>query len=322
MSPVSPAAGVAALFPGQGSQEPGMGRDVAENWPEAMELWKKAEAAAQAPLREMFWDGDAETMAQTRYLQPALTVTNLTLWAYVHRRCQVGCAAGHSLGEFAALAAAGVLSAADVLDLVAVRGRLMAEAGQGQNGAMAAVLKLEQSQVEALVEQVAQESAAELRIANYNAPNQLVVSGHKAAVERLGHLAKNEKGRAVPLPVSGAFHSPLMHEAADELRAYMQRLAWQDAKFPVYLNVTGQAEQDGETIKALMGRQMLSSVLWSQTIAAQWEDGVRFWIEVGPKQVLKKLLTANLKGASQNWDALAVGKLADVETVEASSLEP
>lgn len=316
MSQLPHAASVAAIFPGQGSQEPGMGRDIAEHWPEAMELWKKAEAVAQAPLREIYWEGDGEAMAETRYLQPALTVTNLTVWGQVRSRTPVACVAGHSLGEFAALAAAEVLSAEAVLELVTVRGRLMAEAGQGQDGAMAAVLKLQKSQVEELVNTVAEETGQELRIANYNAPTQLVVSGRRSAVERLGQLAKEHKGRAVPLPVSGAFHSPLMQGAAQELAGYMQRLHWREAKLPVYLNVTAQAEQSSETIHSTMSEQMISSVRWSQTIAAQWHDGIRFWLELGPKQVLKKLLAPNLKGQSEDWGALSVGSLPDMAALE------
>jgi [acyl-carrier-protein] S-malonyltransferase len=171
---------IAVLFPGQGSQEKGMGRDLAESRSEAMDLWKLAENASGLPLREIYWDGSEADMADTRALQPALTAVNLSFWLLLGEKLAPAALAGHSLGEFAALAAAGVLPIQEVLTLTALRGRLMAEIKSPGDG-MAAVLKLPQDAVEDIVNVARDVTGAELRIANYNSPEQYVLSGRKAA---------------------------------------------------------------------------------------------------------------------------------------------
>ncbi len=307
----------AVLFPGQGSQEPGMGRDVAEAHPEAMELWKTAERAAGVRLREIYWDGDEAAQTDTRYVQPALTVVNLTLWQRLAARVTPACVAGHSLGEFSALAAAGVLDPARVLELVSLRGRLMAEADPAGKGRMAAVVKLNLASVEEIVAEVVRATGEMLLVANHNSPAQYVLSGTAAAVAAVEPLVKERKGRAIGLAVSGAFHSPMMAEAAKELEGAMKRLDWRRPRCPVFLNVTGEAATDAEAIHAAMARQMISSVRWVQTVAGQWDMGVRRWLEVGPKTVLTKLLKANLEGRDGVWEGLGVGGLAQVEALAA-----
>ncbi|MDO9083709.1 MAG: ACP S-malonyltransferase, partial [Humidesulfovibrio sp.] len=233
----------ALLFPGQGSQELNMGRDVAEAQSAAMDLWKLAEKLSGLKLREIYWtsseSGDgaapAPEMSDTRALQPALTVVNLSLWLAVKNRTaslQVMAAAGHSLGEFSALAAAGVLSVEDTVQAVAERGKLMAGAGKEGHG-MAAVVKLPLSTVEAIVDMAAKQSGAFLRIANHNSPAQYVLSGEKPALDLAAGLVKEAKGRAVPLAVSGAFHSPLMSDPANVFATILDGLAWRPAQFPV-----------------------------------------------------------------------------------------
>ena len=191
----------AVLFPGQGSQEPGMGRDVAEASKEAMELWKKAEQISGLPLRAVYWESDDAAL-----LQPALTVVNVTLWQALSGKLSPACAAGHSLGEYSALAAAGALSPESTLELVSLRGKLMADADPDGKGGM----------VNEIAKAAAEATGEILIVANHNTPAQFVISGTKAAVEAALPLVKEKKGRAVPLPVSGAFHSPLMDTAAQE----------------------------------------------------------------------------------------------------------
>ena len=259
----------AVLFPGQGSQEPGMGRDVAEASKEAMELWKKAEQISGLPLRAVYWESDdAALMADTKYLQPALTVVNVTLWQALSGKLSPACAAGHSLGEYSALAAAGALSPESTLELVSLRGKLMADADPDGKGGMAAILKLNREAVNEIAKAAAEATGEILIVANHNTPAQFVISGTKAAVEAALPLVKEKKGRAVPLPVSGAFHSPLMDTAAQELAKALNKMTWSRPRFPVYSNVTGKAVTDGESLRELATVQMISSVLW---ICQRWK---------------------------------------------------
>ncbi|WP_028572060.1 ACP S-malonyltransferase [Desulfonatronum lacustre] len=306
---------IVVVFPGQGSQESGMGRDVAERFPEAMELWKRAEKAAGAPLREIYWDGAEQDMARTRYLQPAMTATTLGLWIVGHERLRVDGLAGHSLGEFAALAAARVLDIPAVLELAALRGQLMDEVGADQGGKMAAVLKLSQEAVQEIVDAVRGESDRELRIANHNSPAQFVISGTADLVDQAAALVKDRKGRAVPLAVSGAFHSSLMAEPAKEFAGALKKLDWRAPRIPVYFNVTAAVEPDPARIQTLVAEQMTSSVLWTQSILAQWDDGARTWIELGPKGVLSRLAGAILAKVDVPWEAKSISSLEHLEAL-------
>jgi [acyl-carrier-protein] S-malonyltransferase len=307
---------ISIVFPGQGSQEPGMGRDLAEHSTEAMDLWKKAEASSGLPLREIYWDGDESAMAATRNLQPALTVVNMNLWLHLAGRIAPAGAAGHSLGEFSALFAARVLPADQLLELVCLRGRLMDEAAN-QDGRMAAVLKLTQEQVEGLVADAAQAVGQEIRIANYNTPGQFVVSGHAQAVDHVCAGTKPLKGRAMTLPVSNAFHSPYMSEPGAELSRHMDKLDWRDPKIPVYLNVTAKPEPSGAALKEVMKKQMTSSVLWTQTIENQYADGMRSFVELGPKGALSRMISQILKDR-EGVQSLALSSLEQTDaTLEA-----
>ncbi|KAF4529920.1 hypothetical protein B566_EDAN018236 [Ephemera danica] len=277
----------------KGSQEPGMGRDLAEADRECMDLWKKAERISGLPLRAIYWEGDETAMAATNSLQPALTVVNLSLWGHLSRKCSPACVAGHSLGEYSALAAAGVLPVDTVLELVALRGRLMQEADPTGIGAMAAVLKLSLEQVQACVQAAAQATGANLVIANYNTPAQFVVSGASVAIAKLQEEVKAAKGRAVALPVSGAFHSPLMQEAATELAGAIKALGkgvWNRARFPVFANVTAVPAQEADALQQSLVNQMTGAVRWIETISAQWDTGVRAFVECGPKGLLSKMV--------------------------------
>jgi len=302
------------IFPGQGSQEPGMVRDLAEHWPGAMELWKKAERLSGLPLREIYWDGDEKAMAATRNLQPALTVVNMGLWGFLNAQLRPAGVAGHSLGEFAALCAAAVLSVDQTLELVCLRGRLMDEAAS-QDGRMAAILKLEQGQVESLIATAADQTGQAIRIANFNTPAQFVVSGHAQAVDHVCAGVKPLKGRAVVLPVSNAFHSPSMNEAGAELARYMDRMDWRDPRIPVYLNVTARPEPSGPAMRDIMKQQMTSSVHWIQTIQNQFADGMRTFLELGPRGVLSRMV-GQILGDRDGVRVASVGTLEQAAKVE------
>ena len=303
----------ALLFPGQGSQEPGMGRDLAEAHNDIMELWKKAERISGLPLREIYWEGDAENMADTRSLQPGLTVTNLALWIRLSEKLKPSCAAGHSLGEYSAFAAAGALPADKVLELVSLRGRLMADADPDGKGAMAALLKLTREEAEAAVAEARDACGEMLLIANYNTPAQFVASGTKAAIAAVQDAARARKGRAMPLPVSGAFHSPLMEEAAQELAVALKKAPWSKARFPVFCNVTGKAATEAEELQTLAIRQMTSSVLWTDTIVGQYAAGARRFVECGPKNVLGRMVAPILGENAEGTEVVSVNSMEALE---------
>ena len=290
----------ALLFPGQGAQVPGMGRDLADADSEIMSLWKQAESISGLPLRELYWDSEDAAMIDTRNLQPGLTVANLSLWHFMSRHCKPAAVAGHSLGEYSALAASGALSFKDALQAVTVRGQLMADADPTGSGAMAAVLKLPlQAVLQAATE--ASELVQELVIvANRNTPAQFVLSGAKTAVAQAAELAKQSGGKVIPLAVSGAFHSPLMAEAAKDMRRVLQKLDWRHPTFPVYCNVNGLAVSDRLSLQDIMQEQITSPVLWIDTIEQMWRAGLNSWLELGPKAVVGKMVPVILEAARKN----------------------
>lgn len=300
--------GPALLFSGQGSQAFGMGRDIAEQSESAMRLWERAEKASGLPLREIYWQGDEKAMSDTRALQPALTVANFTLWQEYSRRNKIapeGCA-GHSLGEFCALAAAGAIAPEDAIDITALRGKLMADADPEGAGAMAAVVKLGREEIGEIVAQSAKETGELLVAANFNTPEQTVISGHKKAVEHACKLAKERKGKSVFLKVSGAFHSPLMEAANKKLASLIEKAAWRDPAFPVYCNIDGMAATSGAVAKKKLLGQMISPVYWVDTVRNLYLAGIRWWLEISPRAVLGKMVGPSLAGVASECDAMRV----------------
>lgn len=307
----------AVLFSGQGAQSPGMGRDLAEADTDAMACWKDAEKISGLPLREIYWEGDEDAMNDTRALQPALTVANLNLWRAFSDRNAVKpvAAAGHSLGEFAALAAAGVLSPKSVLEITSLRGRLMAEADPEKRGAMAAIVKLDEPAVAQIVDEAGKESGSLIVPANYNTPTQIVVSGTREAVKLACEKAKARKGRAIELKVSGAFHSPLMEDANRELAPLLEKTEWKNPRFPVYCNVDARPVTSGEGAKKNILLQMLSPVYWVNLIRNLYLAGVRWWMEISPRAVLGKMVGPSLAGIAGQCDSLRVDLLNSLTSV-------
>ncbi len=281
----------AILFPGQGSQSSMMGKELAEREKEVMELWKKAEKYSSLPLREIYWESNDETlMANTRNLQPALTTVNLALWLTYESKVEPLAFAGHSLGEYSALAAAKVLSIDDTLKIVSLRGKLMNDADPNKEGTMYVVLRLGQDEIEPVIEQLSKESDRVVRIANYNTPKQFAISGHKDAVEELVERLKPQKAKAIPLAVSGAFHTSLMAEINVEFSKALEKYDWNEPIAPIYANVTAEAITEGKRMFTLMKKQVVSSVLWSQTITNMYNAKIRSFTEVGPKGVLIRMV--------------------------------
>ncbi len=301
----------ALIFTGQGAQKNGMGKLLAESSKDIMELWKKAEYYSTFPLREIFWEsGDDALMADTKYSQPAITVVNLGLLTYLSSHIEPKAAAGHSLGEFSALAAAKVLDFDTILETVSLRGKLMSEADPEKIGTMYAVLRLSLEQVETFCKEACEQTGKLVRLANRNTPGQFAISGHKEAVEDCVERAQENGGKCIPLAVSGAFHTPLLAEASTEFAKFLDKLNWSDAKIPVYCNIHGQALSKSDELHQALRKQMTSSVFWIETIVNQHSDGFRKWIELGPQGVLSRMMRQILTTEkTDSYEAISIASL-------------
>jgi [acyl-carrier-protein] S-malonyltransferase len=266
-----------------------MGKEIHDQYPAAREVFDRAEGLLEMPLRKLCFEGPLDELTLTRNLQPAVTTVNLAILAILEELgFGAAAVAGHSLGEYSALFAAGVLSLEDTLQLVKVRGALMDQAAQKYPGTMAAVMGLSPEQLEAILAGLQARGA--IGAANFNTPEQTVISGSKPLVEEASRLVAEQGGKAVPLAVSGAWHSPLMQEALAAFQDALAPVAFQAPRCPIYLNVTGQATKDPVQIKEIMGRQIGSSVRWRQIVQGLQADGFTQFVEVGPKKVLLGLV--------------------------------
>ena len=300
------------LFPGQGSQKPGMGKDLAEAFPVARGIFGEVDAALGADLSRLCFEGPADELTLTRNAQPALFAHGAAIWALtkdaLHQHVRV--AAGHSLGEFTAYHAADAVSLPGAAKLVRRRGELMYEAGVSRPGTMAAILGTTTTPIEQICQRASKEAGLAVP-ANFNTDDQVVISGEIAGVERAMELAKEAGAkRAIKLPVSGAFHSPLMEPAVVGLTDAIATSAFMDPLYPVYSNVTATATTTAVEAKDLLLRQLTSPVLWSKeirNIAASFPNAL--YLELGPGNVLSGLVGRLVKGAR----TFSCGTRAEVE---------
>ena len=279
---------VAYIFPGQGSQYVGMGKDLFSEFPAAKEVFQKADATLGFSLSKICFEGPEEELKKTKNTQPAIFLHSLAVWKILDPK-DAAMVAGHSLGEYSALVAAGALTFEDALKLVRLRGELMQKAGEENPGTMAAIVGLDAQVVGEVCCTAWKEGI--VQAANFNSPGQIVISGSVSGVRKGMELAKERGAKLVKeLVVSGAFHSPLMQSAKDGFKAALDKVEIRDAKIPVYANVTAKPVQEANEIRTLLFEQVTSPVRWHETIMNMAADGATSFIEVGPGKVLQGLV--------------------------------
>lgn len=282
---------IAFVFPGQGSQVVGMGKDLFEQFEPAANLFKVADQKLNVDLSQLIFEGPKEELTLTHNTQPALLTTSMAIYEHFKQfHIEPDYVAGHSLGEYSALVAAGVLSFEDGVYAVRKRGEYMQEAVPAGEGAMAAVLGLDRELLTAVTREVT-DAGDSVQLANLNCPGQIVISGTTKGVELAGEKAKEAGAkRAIPLEVSGPFHSALMEPAAKKFATVLDGLEIADAKIPVIANVTATPIQQKEEIKTKLVEQLYSSVLWEDSVRKMLDLGVDTFIEIGPGKVLSGLI--------------------------------
>ena len=285
------------LFPGQGSQSVGMGKDLAAASPAAARVWAEADEALGFSLSRLCFEGPEADLGLTANTQPGvLTASVAGAAALAERGVTPALAAGHSLGEYSALVVAGALAFADAVRLVRRRGEFMQEAVPVGTGAMAALLGMELAGAEETCAQAAQGEV--VGVANINSPGQIVIAGHRGAVERAVKLAAERGGKkSMLLPVSAPFHCALMKPAADRLAAALERVTVTPPRIPVVRNVDAGLTTTAEEVKPFLVRQVASPVRWTDCLARLAREGGDVWLEVGPGRVLAGLLKRTLDGA-------------------------
>jgi len=276
----------AYVFPGQGSQKPGMGQEIFNKVSESRDLFKKANKILNFNITELMFEGSSEDLLQTKVTQPAIFIHSV-ISALTSKSFEPNVCAGHSLGEFSALVVSNSISFEDGLKLVSIRANAMQKACQETNGTMAAILGLADN----IVESTCNEIEGIVNPANYNCPGQLVISGEVKAVKEACELLK-EKGakRALILSVGGAFHSELMSSAADELKKGIEKTEFKTPNCPIYQNFTSNPVKNPSIIKSNLLSQLTGAVLWTQSVNKMINDGVKEFYEVGPGNILQGLI--------------------------------
>ncbi len=280
----------AFVFPGQGSQFVGMGKALYDNKPTAKKLFDQANEILGFKITDIMFTGTDEQLKETKVTQPAVFLHSVISALCLGEDLKIDMTAGHSLGEFSALVVAGALSFEDGLRLVAARANAMQKACEAHPGTMAAIIGLPDEKVEEICKEVS--TVDQLVVAaNYNCPGQLVISGNIDAIGRACEALKAAGAkRALPLKVGGAFHSPLMQSAKDELQAAIEQTSFDAPKCPVYQNVDGKPHTDAEAIKANLIAQLTSSVRWTSSVQAMIADGADEFIECGPGKALQGMI--------------------------------
>jgi [acyl-carrier-protein] S-malonyltransferase len=287
----------AYIFPGQGSQFPGMGKNLYENNPAAKELFEKANDILGFRITDLLFAGSEEDLKQTKVTQPAVFLHSVIAYKTIED-AKPDMVAGHSLGEFSALVANNVLSFEDALKLVSIRAQAMQKACEINPSTMAAVLALADDKVEEICAAVQAETGEVVVAANFNCPGQLVISGSIKGIEdACARMKAAGAKRALVLPVGGAFHSPLMAPAKEELAAAIQSTNFGEATCPVYQNVVAKAVTNPEEIKQNLINQLTGAVRWTQSVQAMVADGATHFTEVGPGKVLQGLASKIFKEA-------------------------
>ncbi|MBD7964325.1 ACP S-malonyltransferase [Fictibacillus norfolkensis] len=299
---------IAFLFPGQGSQAVGMGKELVTQEASAKAVFDKADEKLGMKLSDIIFEGPEDVLKRTENTQPALlTASTAVLELLKERGIQADYVAGHSLGEYSALVAAGSLSFEDAVYAVRNRGLLMEEAVPAGVGTMAAVIGFDQERLEAITTE-ASSGEESVQIANLNCPGQIVISGTVGGVEKASVLAKEEGAKVIPLQVSGPFHSSLMKPAADKFNEILDQIVINEAKTPVIANVTAKAITDRDEIKEKLIEQLYSPVRWEETVRELMDLGVDTFVEIGPGKVLSGLV----KKVNRRANVIAVS---DLETI-------
>jgi len=280
----------AFIFPGQGSQHVGMGKEFYENFSVARRVFEEAEDSLRFSISKLCFEGPEETLKLTENTQPAMLTASIAALRVLETEKGITpqFSAGHSLGEYSALVASGALAFPETIRIVRLRGKFMQEAVPVGEGAMAALLGMEREQVERLCEEVS--SGEVLTPANFNCPGQIVIAGHSKAVERAIERVKQEGKKAVLLPVSAPFHSPLMKPAGERLEKALEEISVNDLKIPVVTNVEAEVNTLKERVKGLLVAQVSSPVRWEESMRKMGEKGIERVLEIGPGKVLSGLM--------------------------------